>query len=80
MAPPENIDPLDAFGTAGAYDRSVLARLYGGARARVARGWMQEGDRFESIILISPFPDATLTHLLPGTMVIRFTMQDRARR
>ena len=72
---PEDIDPLDAFGTAGSYDRSALARLYGGTRARVARGWIQEGGRFESVTLISPFPDATLTHLLPGTMVIRFTMQ-----
>lgn len=71
----ENVEPLDAFGTGGSYDRSALARLYGGTRARVARGWIQEGDRFESVTLISPFPDATLTRLLPGTMVIRFTMQ-----
>ena len=30
------------------------------------------GDRFESITLLSPYPDASLTHLLPGTLEIRF--------
>ena len=74
MGAPENIDPLDAFGAAGSYDRSALARLYGGARARVVHGWRREGGRFESVTLISPFPDATLTHLRTGTMLIHFTL------
>ena len=30
------------------------------------------GDRFESITRLSPYPDASLTHLLPGTLEIRF--------
>jgi len=68
----ESIPPLDAFGAAGRYDRSAVARLYGGRRATVAHGWVQENGRFESITLISPYPDPTLTRLLPGTLVVRF--------
>src|SRR2546423_10717132 len=32
----ERLEPADAFGTAGAYDRFALARLYGGHRLRLA--------------------------------------------
>jgi len=71
--PTELLEPVDAFGTAGSYDRAALARLYGGTRVRVARGWMEYVDRFESVTLLSPYPDAALTRLLPGTMVIRWT-------
>jgi hypothetical protein len=67
----EAMAPLDAFGAAASYDRAALARLYGGRRATVARGWIDQGDRFESITLISPHPDRTITQLLPGTLVIR---------
>ena len=63
--------PVDAFGAAGPYDRAALSRLYGGRRVIVARGWTEHGNRFESITLISPHPDATLTGLMPGTLVIR---------
>jgi hypothetical protein len=66
------VDALDAFGTAGPYDRSGLARLYGGRRARVVRGWAEHDGRFEMITLISPHPDAALEHLMEGTMVIRW--------
>jgi hypothetical protein len=69
----EPLDPLDAFGSAGAYDRFAMSRLYGGRRARVAHGWREQDGRFESITLISPYPDASLTRLLPGTMTIRWT-------
>jgi hypothetical protein len=72
--PSEMLDPLDAFGAAGAYNRAALARLYGGKRVRVARGWIESADRFESVTLLSPYPDATLTRLLPGTMIIRWTV------
>jgi hypothetical protein len=68
------LEALDAFGTAGPYDRSRLVRLYGGRRARVVRGWTEHDGRFESTTLISPYPDATLTHLIEGTMMIRLTM------
>ena len=69
----EELNALDAFGAGGLYRRSKLARLYSGGRATVVRGWRQDGDRFVSITLISPFPDATLSRLTPGTMEIRFT-------
>ena len=72
--PIEEVEALDAFGRAGPYDRSALARLYGGRRARVAHGWKREGDRFESITLISPYPDASLARLEPGTMLIVLTI------
>jgi hypothetical protein len=71
----EALNALDAFGAAGPCDRAQLARLYGGARASVVRGWRQDGDRFISMTLISPYPDATLTHLNGGTMEIRFIVR-----
>ena len=68
----ESLEALDAFGTAGPYNRAALARLYGGTRVRVGRRWQRLDDRFVSETLLSPYPDATLTHLNPGTMVIRW--------
>src|SRR3954468_23261993 len=69
----EMMEPLDAFGSAGSYSRSALARLYAGRRVRVARGWVDRGDQFESVTLLSPYPDPTLTRLLPGTLIVRWT-------
>lgn len=74
----EALEALAAFGAAGRYDRGRLARLYRGARVRVARGWIPRGDRIESLTLLSPYPDATLEHLQPGTLVIRLTLEDRS--
>ncbi len=68
----ERLPPLDAFGGAGPYNRSVLVRLYGGRTAGVARGWFEQDGVFEAITLISPHPDPSLTELMEGTMVIRF--------
>jgi hypothetical protein len=45
---------------------------------RVVRGWRQQGDRFESVTLISPYPDAALRRLLPGTMVIRWILPGKS--
>jgi hypothetical protein len=75
----ETLDPLDAFGAAGAYDRSAVARLYGGRRAIVARGWLQENGRFEALTLISPHPDAALRALNPGTLIIRYIVVEPER-
>ena len=72
--PSELLEPLDAFGSAGSYNRAALTRLYAGKRVRVVRGWIEYADRFESVTLLSPHPDATLTRLLPGTMVITWTL------
>lgn len=66
------VEPLDALGAGGAYDRFAVARLYRGRRARVTHGWRQEPDGFRSITLISPYPDASLTHLMNGTMRIEW--------
>jgi hypothetical protein len=81
----DTLEPLDAFGSAGLYDRFALSRLYGGRRVRVARGWRQSvgsaRDRhdgaFESITLISPYPNASLTALEPGTMIVRLIISRR---
>ena len=70
----EALEALDAFGAAGSYRRSALARLYGGRRVRVERRWTAYPDRFESVTRLSPYPDPTLTRLLSGTMEIRFTL------
>ena len=70
--PIEALEALDAFGSAGTYDRPALSRLYRGTRVQVARGWTREGNRFESITRLSPYPDASLTHLLSGTLEVRF--------
>ena len=73
----EALEPLDAFGIAGPYDRFAVARLYGGRRVQVAHGWHEDGDRFESITLLSPYPDASLTRLMPGTMIIKLIILRR---
>ena len=65
------LEPLDAFGAAGPYDRFALARLYGGRRVRIARAWTSRGGVFESQTFLTPYPDATFTHLISGTMIIR---------
>jgi len=71
----EALSPAEALGAAGPYDRSAVARLYGARRANVARGWRQIGDQFEMVTLVSPHPDASLTRLESGTMVIRWNCE-----
>jgi len=71
----ESLEALDAFGAAGPYDRAALQRLYGGTRVRVQRSWRGTAGEFVSLTRLSPYPDASLTRLLPGTMEIRFTMR-----
>jgi hypothetical protein len=73
----ETLDALDAFGASRSYDRAGLARLYGGVRARVAHGWTRTADRFESLTFISPYPNTPMTSLEPGTMMIRWTCDNR---
>jgi hypothetical protein len=71
------VDPLDAFGTAGPYDRSAVSRLYGSRRALVVRGWTQDARGLTSWTYVSPYPDSSLTRLLPGTLVIQYTLENR---
>ena len=70
----ESLESLEAFGAAGSYHRPALARLFGGTRVQVARGWIDRPDRFESFTLLSPYADATLTHLQAGTMIIHLVI------
>ena len=72
----ETAPPLDAFGTAGSYNRVRVARLYGGRYPSVARGWLEENGRFEAVTLVSPYPNRQLTALEPGTLVIRYFVFD----
>ena len=59
----------DAFGTAGRYNRWLLARLYGSRQVRVARGARADRGRvIEAWTLISPYPSADLRTLHSGTM------------
>jgi hypothetical protein len=70
----EALEALDAFGAAGTYRRSALARLYGGRRVRVERRWAESAGRFVSVTRLSPHPDASLSRLISGTLEIRFTI------
>ncbi len=70
----EALEALDAFGAAGSYDRAALQRLYGGARVRIQRSWTASSGEFVSTTRLSPYPDASLTRLLPGTMEIRWRL------
>ena len=68
---PRTVLPADAFGHTGTYDRWALARLYGARGPRVARGpKAADGRVAEAWALISPYPDATLQRLEPGTLLI----------
>ena len=59
----------DVFGTAGRYNRWLLARLYGSRPVRVARGARADRGRVvEAWTLVSPYPSADLRRLHPGTM------------
>jgi hypothetical protein len=65
------VDIWEAFGTVGLYNRARLAQLYGARRPHVARGpVIRSGVTVATVTLISPHPDAALTRLVPGTMVV----------
>jgi hypothetical protein len=68
----EHQDTLDAFDGASRAERFRLAELYVGIRPLVARGSLVRDGRHEGYTLISPYPDASMTRLRPGTMVIVF--------
>ena len=68
---PRSESILDVFGKSGAYDRWTLVRLFGSRQPRVARGAkIVNGRAAESWTLISPYPDARLERLEPGTLLI----------
>jgi hypothetical protein len=69
---PERQDALEAFDGARRADRFRIVELFVGIHPFVARGSLVREGRREAYTLISPFPDATLTRLEPGTLVIVF--------
>jgi hypothetical protein len=69
---PTRPEAHDAFGQEGAYDRSRLARLFRGQRVTLIRGSLRRGEGHTSYTLISPYPNASLTVIEPGTLVIEF--------
>jgi hypothetical protein len=67
----ERLEPLDAFGADGPYDRFRLAFLFAGQRPRVARGPLIEAGRSQGVIsLVSPYPTAQFDSLDAGTLII----------
>lgn len=64
------LDPGEAFGAEPPYDKARLVRLYDGRRPRVVRGPTVLAGERASLTLVSPYPDASLSTLLPGTLVI----------
>jgi hypothetical protein len=61
-----------AFGQEGVYDRARLARLFNGKRVTVVRGSVRRDGQRLAYTLVSPYPDATLSRIVDGTMVIEF--------
>jgi hypothetical protein len=72
-AEPQLLEVLDVLGTAGTFDRARVVQLYGGRRVAVRRGWRIADGRFESMTEMSPYPDASLTALHEGSLIIRWT-------
>lgn len=60
----------DAFAGAAPNARRALALLYGGRQIQVIRGWRVASGSIESIALIAPPPDASLTRVVDGTFVV----------
>jgi hypothetical protein len=66
----------EAFGSVPRWDRSRVARLYGGTFPRMARGPMvRDGRVVMSVTLVSPYPDAAYERLQPGTLVLVTNLQ-----
>jgi hypothetical protein len=61
-----------AFGQDGTYDRARLARLFNGKRVTVVRGSFVRHAQRLAYTLVSPYPDASLSRIVDGTMVIEF--------
>lgn len=72
----KRMNPLELFGDAGVYNKTTLARLYGGLPPSVVRGPIErDGRTVAAATLVSPYPDASLSRLEPGTMVILLHLQ-----
>jgi hypothetical protein len=69
---PARQEALEALDGAGRADRFRIAELYVGIHPLVARGSLVRDGHREAYTLVSPYPDAALTQLEPGTLVIVF--------
>jgi hypothetical protein len=69
---PTRPEARGAFGEEGRYDRDRLARLFNGKRVTLVRGSLVHQGRRVAYTLVSPYPDATLSRIMEGTMVIEF--------
>lgn len=75
----ERLAAADAFDRAALFNRSQLARLYGGLQPRVARGPVtRDGRVVEVVMLLSPYPEPDLSALNAGTLIM--TVQLRPER
>jgi hypothetical protein len=71
----------DLFGIAAPFERTRLARVFGAERPLAARFPVRRGGRVvQSVTVASPYPDAALTHLVRGTLVIVFFVPDLQQR
>lgn len=76
----QRLEALEAFGLVAPYDRTTVARLYGGARPSVVRGSLRAGAAVIAYTLVSPYPAPALDRLDPGTLVLVFrvpSLRDR---
>ena len=60
----------EAFAGAAPGARRALALLYGGRRLQVIRGWRRIDESVESVTLIAPPPDASMTRITDGTLIV----------
>jgi len=67
---PESVPPLDAFGSSGSYNRFQLVRLYLGNRPQTAHGPWATAEGLETWTLVSPYPNAALDAVEPGTLLL----------
>jgi hypothetical protein len=72
---PERLEILDALGTAGTFDRTRMTQLFRGRRVEVRRGWRLVDGRFETMTEISPYPNASLSNIEEGTLIIRWAIR-----
>jgi hypothetical protein len=67
----------EAFDVAALFDRSRLARLYGGSRPKIARGPIGSPNTRAVVLLLSPYPEADLKRLNAGTLIMVVELGDR---
>jgi hypothetical protein len=69
---------VEAFDSAAVFDRARLARLYGGRLARIARGPIARAGTDHVVMLLSPYPEADLRRLNPGTLIMEVSVTGQA--